>query len=61
MTHTTNDLPKCDRHGCVNDAAWSYRVNTLNGVETWLSCQQHVADLRAVNGPNIMAVEKVTR
>ena len=55
MKNTT----KCDKRGCANDAAWTYRISTLGGVENWHSCQPHVREVREMHGQNIMEVSKV--
>ena len=59
MNTTTQTTTKCDKHGCENDAAWTYTINTLYGVEEWNACQPHVREVREMHGNNIQHVRKV--
>jgi len=60
-TAATIQTTKCDKPDCQNDAAWSYRVSTLYGIETTVACQQHVREVREWHGPNIQSVTDIRR
>ncbi len=52
---------KCDHPKCSNAAAWEYRVGTLDGIETTVACQEHVAMVRKHHGMNILGVNRSRR
>ena len=58
MTSTTTTKAQCDKRDCHEQAAWTYRISTLYGIEEWSACQGHVREVREMHGDNILSVRK---